>query len=185
MNGSGAFRVPELPSGANPPPWYSEAVTLRESGLNYTSVAKRLGLTPNDVKRWLKPSRSQIKQGVRRRDPRKALFSSGQPNCQMCSSRGAHHEHHVVYEQTVRREGGDACDSRNALRLCVDCHALHHARAHGKVVPVSRLRAVNIDFAFELLGSGAYDYLRRKYDHDDGRLDLALQQRETDDRVSA
>lgn len=100
-------------------------------------------------------------------------FKSGQdrcvhPACEYPAAR-AHHEHHVVYRQHVRREGGDIYDPRNALRLCVSCHSSHHRRG-SKIVPLAALRDENYEFAFELLGAAAFDYLRRRYSGDDVRL---------------
>ena len=102
-------------------------------------------------------------------------FVSGQVGCAHpgCLKRShVEHEHHVVYEQHVRANGGDRWDPRNALRLCVSCHSSHHHR--GRVLPLVALRDANLQFAFELLGAGAYDYLRRYYRGPDPRLDAYL-----------
>lgn len=102
-------------------------------------------------------------------------FKSGQSQCVHPLCEDPHrpsHEHHVVYEQHVKREGGDRWDPRNALRLCVSCHSSHHRR--GRVVPLVALRDENYEFAAELLGSAAYDYLRRRYAGEDPRLDMML-----------
>lgn len=107
-------------------------------------------------------------------------FHSGQSQCVHPSCEDPHrpsHEHHVVYEQHVKREGGDRWDPRNALRLCVSCHSSHHRR--GRVLPLRALRDVNFEFAFELLGPAAYDYLTRRYAGDDPRLREWLRRSET------
>lgn len=83
-------------------------------------------------------------------------------------------QHHVVYEQKVRREGGAVWDPRNALTLCDLCHTSHHRRG-SKVVPLSALTDGNYAFAVELLGAAAFDYLRRRYVGDDPRLDRILE----------
>lgn len=90
-----------------------------------------------------------------------------------CPEKGRPHQHHVVYRQEVRREGGDELDPRNALTLCTRHHDRHHTRQE----PVSLLvlRDENYAFARELLGSArAYEYLRRRYAHEDGRLEALL-----------
>lgn len=99
-------------------------------------------------------------------------FKSGQTECvhPRCEDpRTRVNEHHVVYEQHVRRAGGDRWDPRNALALCVPCHMSHHRRGT-KIVPLVALRDENYAFAFELLGAAAFDYLRRRYVGDDPRL---------------
>ena len=69
--------------------------------------------------------------------------------------------HHVVYAQHVRRHGGDLNDGRNLLPLCYDCHRRHHNRI--AVIPVTSLPDVAVEFAHELLGEAAPDYLGRYY----------------------
>jgi hypothetical protein len=103
-------------------------------------------------------------------------FQSGQPRCQHpdCPDKGDRlAQHHVVYEQHVRNEGGDCHDGRNALCLCDSCHMSHHRRGT-RVVPLEVLRDCNFEFAGELLGPAAYDYLRRRYVGEDPRLDALL-----------
>jgi hypothetical protein len=94
------------------------------------------------------------------------------PRCRGGSTVG--NQHHVVYRQEVRREGGDVWDGRNALALCEGCHSSHHRRGD-RVVPLTALRDENYDFARELLGGGrAYEYLRRRYAGEDPRLEALL-----------
>lgn len=84
--------------------------------------------------------------------------------CQMCGSTTRDWQaHHVVYEQHLVKEGLPQFSTPNALRLCRDCHGKHHKRQ--VVIPVSKLLACNIDYAFVALGPKAYDYLNRYYDH--------------------
>ena len=108
-------------------------------------------------------------------------FRSGQDRCVHpdCNdpAHPAQHEHHVVYEQHVRSEGGDVFDPRNALRLCVSCHSSHHRRGR-RVVPLAALRDENYEFAFELLGRAAEIYLRRRYAGEDPRLALWVRRAE-------
>lgn len=99
-------------------------------------------------------------------------FKSGQSTCQHpdCTSgkRERLAEHHVVYKQEVRRRKGDVSDPRDALRLCNSCHPAHHHRS--RPVPLAALRDENYEFAFELMGVAAFDYLRRRYAGGDPRL---------------
>ena len=83
---------------------------------------------------------------------------------------GAIDLHHVVYEQHVRDAGGEVYDPRDGLTLCRVCHAAHHGQQDRGKVPLSLLRDENYEFAFELLGPAAFDYLRRRYAGNDRRL---------------
>jgi hypothetical protein len=68
----------------------------------------------------------------------------------------------VVYEQHVRKHGGDPRDRRNLMPLCLGCHGAHHNRS--RVIPVRRLSLSNLEFAAGLLGEEyAEDYLARYY----------------------
>lgn len=78
-----------------------------------------------------------------------------------CLAKGEH-EHHVIYRQVLRKRGLDEFDPRNAMKLCVSCHSSHHRR--GKIIPTSALLDRHIEYAFEVLGIYAMDYLRRYYD---------------------
>jgi hypothetical protein len=98
-----------------------------------------------------------------------ARFKSGQTACQHPECDGTArrlHEHHVVYQQHVVREGGDVADPRNALRLCERCHSRHHRR--GAVLPLAALRKENIAYALELLDERTLDYFQRYYVVPDG-----------------
>lgn len=83
------------------------------------------------------------------------------------------HPHHVIYRQELEKLGitdrAVLWDRRNCLRLCPDCHMNHHGRA--KPVLLTCLTDANYEFAFEVLGWRAYDYLRQKYDGEDPRLE--------------
>lgn len=91
--------------------------------------------------------------------------------CAVCGSSDRLQLHHVVYEQNVRRAGGNPWDPRDSLTTCIRCHCGHH---HGSGITLMLLRDENFDFAFELLGAAAYDYLRRHYTGDDPRLERHL-----------
>lgn len=69
--------------------------------------------------------------------------------------------HHVVYQQHVRNRGGDLTDARNLLALCYDCHRRHHNRV--APIPRASLPDAAVEFAEELLGDYANDYLGRYY----------------------
>jgi len=80
--------------------------------------------------------------------------------CAICNL-NAHHWHHVVYEQHVEKHGGDTTDPRNLMPLCFQCHGAHHGRS--KVIGLHKIPKAAIDFAHELLGAYAGDYLARYY----------------------
>lgn len=70
--------------------------------------------------------------------------------------------HHVVYQQHLDDYGGDPGDSRNALSLCPVHHERHHKAA--RRVKLAELRPENLEFARELLGPYADDYIATYYD---------------------
>lgn len=78
-------------------------------------------------------------------------------------------QHHVVYRQHVRREGGDEFDPANSMTLCRNHHAIHHSRQ--AVIPLASIPDAALEFAFKLLGPSASDYLWRYYEGDDPRLE--------------
>jgi hypothetical protein len=93
--------------------------------------------------------------------------------CLLCGTGKRLQRHHVVFEQVVRREGGDPFDPRDQVTLCIQCHVSVH-KATRKPLAVWMLPDAAIEFAGELLGPGAYDYLRRRYSGDDHRVDALL-----------
>jgi hypothetical protein len=91
----------------------------------------------------------------------------------VCGARAVH-RHHAVYEQVVRREGGDLRDPRNLVPVCFACHAAHHNRQ--RPLPLHVLPDSVFVFARELLGGGqAHVELSRRYVGDDPRLDALLE----------
>lgn len=93
--------------------------------------------------------------------------------CAVCKQAREFHAHHVVDMQTLRNQcgivGNAAYDTRNALRLCqalgdpeVRCHFQHEHSMRN--VKTKELRDENVEYAFEVLGAYAYDFLRREYD---------------------
>lgn len=85
--------------------------------------------------------------------------------CRACGSGRRLVLHHVVYEQHVRKRGGNAFDPDDSLTLCWDCHAKHHHSADDRL-HVRVFRPENVVFARALLGDYARDYFVRFYDGD-------------------
>jgi hypothetical protein len=82
--------------------------------------------------------------------------------CASCGGRtyfGGCDAHHVVYKQHLPVEL--RWDPRNALPVCDDCHERHHNAS--RRIPLSALTAQNLEFAREVLGAAAGDYLERRY----------------------
>jgi hypothetical protein len=99
------------------------------------------------------------------------LEALGQRVCQNAGCRNTRESnpHHVVYQQWLKRHRPDLLwDPRNCLRLCNSCHANHHGLHQ---IPLTCLKDANYEFAFEVMGEAAYDYLRQKYDGEDPRLE--------------
>lgn len=94
---------------------------------------------------------------------RAASFVDPSHTCRIrdCARRVTH-QHHVVKQQDLDDVGGDPADSRNALGLCTICHERHHKAT--RKVRGSELRTENFEFARELYGDYAEDYLARYYD---------------------
>jgi hypothetical protein len=91
----------------------------------------------------------------------------------VCGCRGrAVHRHHAVYEQEVRRHGGDVRDPRNLVPVTFACHGAHHGRS--RPLPLRVLPDAVFEFAAELMGPAAYDYLGRYYSGRDPRHDALL-----------
>jgi hypothetical protein len=93
--------------------------------------------------------------------------------CAVCRKPGPFQAHHVVDKAILRNRchlsGAELYDTRNALRLCQQigsvewrCHFQHENT--GRLVKTSELLDDNIEYAFEVLGAFAADYLRREYD---------------------
>ena len=79
--------------------------------------------------------------------------------------------HHVVEKRWLKANFKFLWDPRNALRLAPRVHSRHTSRM--KPVPLSCLTDENIEYAFEVMGSSAYDYLTRLYDGEDERVERA------------
>lgn len=91
--------------------------------------------------------------------------------CAETGRAGAFHAHHVVARQRLRDLGLPEWDTRNALRLFPDAHTLgsgHHSGSpRRQKVRTRSLLDCNIEYAVEVLGAAAGDYLRRHYDNSD------------------
>lgn len=83
--------------------------------------------------------------------------------CAHCGQRGRISGHHVVLEQDVRKEGGDPWDIRNMLPVLHYCHLNHHQGSAWQKIAQSQLLPANLEFARDLLGDRAQDYLDRHY----------------------
>lgn len=93
--------------------------------------------------------------------------------CQNCGKMGGEWEaHHVVEQQELKRQKAPLHDTRCALRLCIGPGSCHGGQHTIKRVQLTSLTDDNYEFAFEVLGTFAYDYLRRRYSGDDRRLDV-------------
>lgn len=104
-----------------------------------------------------------------------------------CHRAGPFHAHHVVDQAELRNRcglrGNALYDTRNSLRLCQSlgdanqrCHFQHEGRM--RVVKTTELLDQNIEYAFEVLGAYALDYLRAQYD--DTEPDPRIQERESE-----
>lgn len=100
--------------------------------------------------------------------------------CAVCGKGGPFEAHHVLERQELSRRGLPEFDTRGALRLCKEavgnCHSRHTTAT--RRVKFSELTEENISYAFEALGPFAIDYLTRRYEVDDGRVEAALQRAE-------
>jgi hypothetical protein len=75
--------------------------------------------------------------------------------------------HHVVEKSWLKRHGfGPSIiwDPRNSLRVRPDVHRRHTNRS--KPIPIACLLPQNIEFAFEVMGPTADEYLHRMYSGD-------------------
>lgn len=88
--------------------------------------------------------------------------------CAVCGSTGSWDPHHVVQRQHLRRLGLPEWDTRNALRLCQDCHTAH--TSHYRKVPLVKILDENVAYAYEALGTAAFDYFARRYSGADPRV---------------
>lgn len=112
--------------------------------------------------------------------------------CAACGKAQPYHAHHVVDQAILRNRcglrGNALYDTRNALRLCqalgdpgCRCHFQHEGRM--RVVKTKELTDGNVEYAFEVLGDYAPDYLRREYDDSDP--DPRIVQLESDATLAA
>jgi hypothetical protein len=165
------------------PHWLEQARRLREAGYSFAQIAVDVDAPRSSIARWLETGAGECPGcGGQATPPGQPRFVGARartcqnPECPGGGS-GKLEQHHVVYVQHVRAEGGNAGDPRDGLTLCTICHTRHHRR----VAPVrlSALRDETFEFARELLGGPkAYEYLRRRYAGADPRLEALLNEEE-------
>lgn len=117
-----------------------------------------------------RPRRKPSIERVLARDFRAAVFAKGSCLCGASPT----DPHHVVYQQHLRGEH-PLWDPRDGVPLCRPCHEAHHNGS--RRVPCSRLPDEALEFAFEVLGAYASDYLTRRYADvgKDGRVAVLLE----------
>lgn len=84
------------------------------------------------------------------------------PTCR----RPATDPHHVVYKQHIP-EGHDKNDARDGVPLCHQHHWMHHYGGFNGKLPLGALLPENLEFAREVLGESAEDYIAKHYASDD------------------
>lgn len=109
--------------------------------------------SPMKVKR--RPSMS----AQERRDALAFKRSTQWDPCAACGRLTFTAAHHVVYQQHLKAE--DRWRQENALSVCTSCHEAHHNGS--RRIPLEVLSDDNLNFASEVLGLAAGDYLRRRY----------------------
>jgi hypothetical protein len=104
------------------------------------------------------PTREQLEVEIARQEFADVVLHSY--GCRACGSReGRFHAHHVIYRQHI--DEAVRWDARNAMAVCADCHERHHNAS--RRIPLSRLSSTHLEFAREVLGDYADDYLARYY----------------------
>lgn len=101
------------------------------------------------------------------------------PRCICGCGKPGHNGHHVITQSVIKRHipKGEQRrwlrDDRNIVPMDYGCHARHHSA--NRRLWLEDLPDSVFEFAVELMGAGpAYEYLRRYYRGDDGRLDALL-----------
>lgn len=94
--------------------------------------------------------------------------------CRKCGSTGEWQAHHVVEKRKLKFERLHSMiwDTRNAMRLCPDCHERHTNRS--RPLEMRLLLDEHFEFAFYALGAAAHSYLSQLYIGEDPRLDAYL-----------
>lgn len=93
--------------------------------------------------------------------------------CAVSGKGGLFDPHHVVEQQWLKQNGLPLDDKRNALRLNPDIHANHTTKM--TKVPMRCLTDDNFEYAFEVMGIKAVEYLARNYEGTDPRYERASQ----------
>lgn len=113
------------------------------------------------------------KGGTRRPADRPKWDARLRSNCELCGSDDRIRNHHIIYAQHVRKRGGDEWDPRNAISLCISCHARQHSGTSFRIL-VCDLPGEFWSFGKELLGDALWDYLARHYDDGNTKLEDLL-----------
>lgn len=141
-----------------------------------TELKRRSGLKRNATMRQKMRARTRRDVPPGQRPPEVQAFweaARDQGVCAVTGYRGRDWEaHHVVEAQELRGRRVNEWDPRNALRLSRRVHERHTLAL--KRVPLNCLTDENIEYAVELMGVGAYPYLKRYYSGHDERLELAI-----------
>lgn len=98
--------------------------------------------------------------------------------CAVCGRAGSFDAHHVVERQWLSQHGKPEWDARNAMRLCdrwteSRCHERHTSGSWK--IALTCLSDGHYDYAYEVMGPAAYDYLGRHYAGEDPRRDQLLE----------
>lgn len=96
--------------------------------------------------------------------------------CAVTGSTKEFEAHHVVEKRWLKANGFPLWDRRNALRLHPDVHGAHTSRM--KKIPMSALREENIDYAFEIMGDRAMNYLPENYEGSHPHFEALASERE-------
>ena len=117
-------------------------------------LRSRACVRPDAMRRATNPARDEFKR-----------VRTGR--CAVCGLLGLVRRHHVIYEQHVRRAGGDCWDIANSLWIGVEtfcnCHRHHHDAVQR--IPADLIPDAALAFAVDLFGSDerAADYFARYY----------------------
>lgn len=138
-------------------PLARQASLARTSELKGGGELKRTPLAPRSTKQGVRVEAS--------REARAAWARAGDlPEvCAACGRQTACAGHHVLYAQFVRKFGGDEYDLRNRMAVCHHEHHRHHHGLEADRLPLSLLTDEHWQFARELLGDRAPEFLARYY----------------------
>ena len=119
------------------------------------------------------PGNPAWRGGTRRPVEKGAWDARLRRECELCGSKDRIRNHHIIYAQHVRKRGGNEWDPRNAISLCISCHARQHSGTSFRIL-VCDLPDEFWPFGKELLGDALWDYLARHYDDGNTKLEGLL-----------